>query len=109
MNKNINIKKIVNESINHILIERKKNMIKQIIKEELINFINEENDNKQKKQSVISSLKKDGIKFSELAYRLWPDMPKDEARSLFSRKIKDTEWHFSEEEINSLYYMINQI
>lgn len=107
---NVNVKNIVNESINNVLKERKKNMIKQIIKEEVRKAINEEEDNKQKKQSVMSSLKKPGVKFSELAYKLWGDtMDPDTARSLFSRKMKDDEWHFSSKEINSLYYMINQI
>ena len=47
---------------------------------------------------------------SQLAYRLWPDMDKDEARSLFSKKYrgKDAsgkEYAFDDDEINTLYNM----
>ena len=47
---------------------------------------------------------------SQLAYRLWPNMDKDEARSLFSKKYrgKDSEgkeYSFNDQEIESLYNM----
>lgn len=104
---------IINENINDVLLERRKNLIKKILKEELINFfkkeINEEEDNKQKRNFVLTSLKKDGVKKSDLAYALWPNSDPDTARSLLSRKEKNGEWHFDEEEINKLYQLIRRI
>lgn len=47
---------------------------------------------------------------SQLAYRLWPDMDKDEARSLFSKKYRGEdasgkEYSFDEHEVETLYNM----
>ena len=47
---------------------------------------------------------------SQLAYRLWPGMDKDEARSLFSKKYRgeDAEgktYSFNDKEIDTLYNM----
>lgn len=47
---------------------------------------------------------------SQLAYRLWPDMNEDEARSLFSKKYRGEdasgkEYSFDDDEMNSLYNM----
>lgn len=116
MNKNINLRNIVNESINNVLLERQKGIIKQIIKEEITNFINEKNDdNKQKRGEVLSTLKKKGIKQSEFAYALDPDGNKDTVRAEFSHKLNgkpDADGQvrkFTDDEINKLYYMIHNI
>ena len=47
---------------------------------------------------------------SQLAYRLWPGMDKDEARSLFSKKYRGEdaegkEYSFNDREIDTLYNM----
>lgn len=104
------IKDILHESINEILSERQNNQIKKVLKEELEkSFLIKEEDNQQKKKSVMSALNQDSIKNSQMAYALWPTMDKDEARSLFSRKCQDKEWHFDDVEINKLYQLIRKI
>lgn len=104
------LNKILNESIDKVLSERQNKLVNKILKEELEKYIiKEEEDTDQKRKSVMASLKQQGIKKSELAYALWPNSDPDTARSLLSRKEKNGEWHFDEEEINKLYQLIRKI
>lgn len=85
--------------------------IYRIIKETILA---EEDDSKEdgKESTVMKWLNSAQNLHSVLAYRLWPDVDKDAARSLFSKKYRgeDSEgkrYQFSGEEINSLYNMCN--
>lgn len=95
-----------------ILKEQKRQKLRKIVSEAYYEYkqkINEDEGNAQKKSDIKAFLNKDGIKLSEIAYKLWPEMNPDEARSLFSRKLKDTEWHFDNLEINRIYDIMNSL
>lgn len=79
-------------------------------REENDNNGNTKDDNNSARYSVDRWLDSAQQLHSQLAYRLWPDMDKDEARSLFSKKYrgKDAsgkEYAFDDDEINTLYNM----
>lgn len=64
----------------------------------------------QKEAEVMKWLHSAQEKHSQLAYNLFPDITKDAARSLFSKKYRQEDnegnsYHFDEEEINKLYNM----
>lgn len=65
-----------------------------------------DNDSEEKKNAVLDWLKDEQEKDSVLSYTLWPDLDKDSARGLFSKKKQGSrEW--KPEEINDLYNYIN--
>ena len=67
-----------------------------------------------KRNAVKSALKDPKYNHAQLAYRLWPDMDKDTARSLFAKMANGTPdndgvvRNFSEEDINTLYQLIRK-
>ena len=68
-----------------------------------------------KRNTVTSLLKKDVVKNSQFAYKIWPDMDEDTARSLFSKKVNGEPDNdgvvrkFTDEEISQLYELLRQI
>lgn len=66
----------------------------------------------EKRNSIIKWLDSEQELHSVLAYELWPEKDKDEARSLFSKKYRGEDntgksYEFSPEEINTLYNLRN--
>ena len=67
-----------------------------------------------RREKVLNYLKSAQQKHSEYAYHLWPDMEKDDARSLFSKKYRGHDadgnsYSFNDEEIISIYNMIDDV
>lgn len=66
----------------------------------------------EKRTSIIKWLDSEQELHSVLAYELWPEKDKDEARSLFSKKYRGEDntgkkYEFSPEEVNTLYNLRN--
>ena len=126
MNKSVKnkLKSIIRESLNKIVYERKKKLLKNMIKEEIRGFlmdkaINEEKDDSKrlnmKRNAVMSMLKNDLYDHAALAYQLYDsndDSQKATARSLFSKKATghpDADGQirrFDDTEINKLYDLL---
>lgn len=60
-----------------------------------------------KRREVTQRLKDDKIKYAPMAYELWPEMSEDAARSWFSKKVDGKNESFSDEEIETLYSLLN--
>lgn len=106
---------IITESIRKaVSTQKQRQLIENIVEKTLNKHISllkedeEASDAAQKRQRVVSVVKNDLVKYSTLAYRLWPDMDKDTARSLFSKKLNgkpDADGQvreFTEAEVNTL-------
>lgn len=113
----MNIRQMINECVRNAVHENLKerhmsNRIDSIIAEEIKHFLNEDKD--MKRNAVKSALKDPKYNHAQLAYRLWPDMDKDTARSLFAKMANGTPdndgvvRNFSEEDINTLYQLIRK-
>lgn len=88
--------RIIKESIDYV---KTREIVKDIVREELDRYagmyITEKKKKKKNssiemgkaKNTVKRSLKDKKFKNSVIAYELWPDMDKDTARSLFSKKV----------------------
>lgn len=120
------LKTIINEAIGKVAErERLKARIRKVISEEVKQMkksvIKEDNDEKEgasikaKRDAVMQLLRSDYTKYSEFAYRLWPDIEKSTARSLFSKKVSgepDNDGNvrkFDDQEISDLYMMLRTI
>lgn len=95
-----------------ILKESIKRMVREAIAEmHIYNRLNEESSIVGSKKSFITATlnKNDKDKFdhAHLAYKLWPDMDKDTARSYFSKCVRG-ERNFSDEEITKLFNMLRK-
>lgn len=99
-------------------------VIREMISEKINRYLCEDdnekskssNDNMEiKRNTVTSLLKKDVVKNSQFAYKIWPDMDEDTARSLFSKKVNGEPDNdgvvrkFTDEEISQLYELLRQI
>ena len=112
-----NIRQIIEESVRSTIKEQMyKQRISNIVSEELRRALNEEEDSSEmKRNAVIKALKNPKYNHAQLAYKLWPHMDKDTARSLFAKMANGTPdndgviRHFSNEDINSLYQMIRKV
>lgn len=115
-NKNMNIRRLINESVQNainenIRIQRMANIISESVTRKLFEA---DSDTDMKRNAVMKALKDPKYNHAQLAYALWPDMDKDTARSLFAKMANGTPdndgviRHFSDEDINSLYQMIRK-
>lgn len=100
-------------------------VIRKMISEKINRYLYEDDSEKSKASSddnmeikrntVTSLLKKDVVKNSQFAYKIWPDMDEDTARSLFSKKVNGEPDNdgvvrkFTDEEISQLYELLRQI
>lgn len=99
-------------------------VIREMISEKINRYLCEDdnekskssNDNMEiKRNTVTSLLKNDVVKNSQFAYKIWPDMDEDTARSLFSKKVNGEPDNdgvvrkFTDEEISQLYELLRQI
>lgn len=92
--KNI-VRQMVEESVNQILLEKKKKKkTKRDHQEQFVFDILDRDDD-------------DKFSHADLAYALWPDMDKDSARSYFSKCIKGKR-KFSNEDMTTLYNMLHE-
>lgn len=107
----------IDECVRKVVYENtKKQRIKQIVAEELTRKINEtqEQATDNKRNAVMKALKDPKYDHAQIAYRLWPDMDKDTARSLFSKMANGTPDNdgvvrqFNDEDVNSIYQMIRK-
>lgn len=117
--------------LKNMLNESQRNYLKSIIKESIFEIANEGNEPSQnnnhsndssdkmaKRDSVMSWLDTAQELHSVLSYELWgkknaSETEKASARSLFSKKFRGEdadgkEYHFDDNEINSLYNMKNR-
>ena len=62
-----------------------------------------------KRRTVTQRLKDEKINYAPLAYKLWPEMSEDAARSWFSKKVSGKNESFSDDEISKLYNLLNNI
>lgn len=62
-----------------------------------------------KRRTVTQRLKDEKINYAPLAYKLWPEMSEDAARSWFSKKVSGKNESFSDDEISQLYNLLNNI
>lgn len=112
----------INEAIDAFITEMKfRNIVRKIISEKIYKILSEDNneyddeDTQIKRNTVMKLVQKDIVKNSELAYKIWPDMDKDTARSLFSKKVSgepDNEGNirkFTNDEISQLYELLRQV
>ena len=60
-----------------------------------------------KRRNVTQKLKDEKIDCAPLAYKLWPSMSKDAARSWFYKKLDGKNESFTDEEISTLYGLLN--
>lgn len=60
-----------------------------------------------KRRIVTLRLKDKKIDWAPLAYKLWPHMTEDAARSWFSKKVAGKNAKFSDEELSELYGLLN--
>lgn len=66
--------------------------------------------NGAKRRTVTQRLKDKKIDYAPIAYKLWPDMSEDAARSWFSKKVEGKSGEsFTDEEISSIYNMLNNV
>lgn len=93
--------------------EQLTNKIYRLMKEAMMESEKEQDSNiSNKNDTVMKWLNSAQNLHSVLAYRLWPNVDKDAARSLFSKKYRGEDsdgkkYSFSGDEINSLYNMCN--
>ena len=62
-----------------------------------------------KRRTVTQRLKDKKIDYAPIAYKLWPDMSQDAARSWFSKKVDGKNESFTDEEIASIYSMLMNV
>ena len=62
-----------------------------------------------KRRTVTQRLKDKKIDFAPIAYKLWPNMTEDAARSWFSKKVSGKNESFTDEEISQIYNLLNNI
>ena len=62
-----------------------------------------------KRRTVSQLLKDKKIDYAPIAYKLWPDMSEDAARSWFSKKVDGKNESFTDEEISKVYSMLMNI
>ncbi len=60
-----------------------------------------------KRRIVTQRLKDQKIDFAPIAYKLWPDMTQDAARSWFSKKVAGKKVSFTDEEISQIFSLLN--
>ena len=60
-----------------------------------------------KRRIVTQKLKDEKYDYAPMAYKLWPDMTEDAARSWFSKKVAGKKVSFTDEEISALFSMLN--
>lgn len=118
----INLKKyirnIVNETFNRIIAEQRSNhlhaMLTEKITKTVINKLNEDDDKHGKRTAVVKALNNDMYNHAEIAYKLYPNMDKDTARSYFSKKFRQEPddngqiRQFNDEEVNTIYNLIRK-
>lgn len=60
-----------------------------------------------KRRIVTQKLKDEKYDYAPMAYKLWPQMSDDAARSWFSKKVAGKNASFTDEEISALFSMLN--
>ena len=62
-----------------------------------------------KRRTVTQRLKDKKIDYAPIAYKLWPNMSQDAARSWFSKKVDGKNESFTDEEVATIYNLLNNI
>lgn len=62
-----------------------------------------------KRRTVTQRLKDKKIDYAPIAYKLWPNMSQDAARSWFSKKVDGKNESFTDKEIATIYNLLNNI
>lgn len=60
-----------------------------------------------KRRIVSQRLKDKKIDYAPIAYKLWPNMSQDAARSWFSKKVDGKNVSFTDEEISAIFSLLN--
>lgn len=60
-----------------------------------------------KRRNIYSRLNDKKIDYAPIAYKLWPDMSEDSARSWFSKKVNGKNAKFSDDEVSKIYNILN--
>jgi hypothetical protein len=102
------LKRVINENV------RKQKIVNRICENVMRKLYESDNDTDMKRNAVMKALKDSKYNHAQLAYKLWPDMDKNTARSLFAKMANGTPdndgvvRHFNDEDVNSLYQMIRK-
>lgn len=103
------IKNIISDTLNRILNERKKakkSVYPLLGKEKYTKLRNTDNGSKTRQIKMILTDKK--INRAQIAYKLWPDLTKDAARSLFSKKLFGRMGQsFTDDEVAEVWSILN--
>ena len=116
MRKTNNLDNIITESIKECTLRKQ---VRQIVSEEVKKYVQQRINEKKGEGKVSVKMRAtikswltgktgDNLLYSQLSYKLWPDMDKDTARSYFSKKASGKrEW--TDEEILKLYQEMNKM
>lgn len=119
----------INEVVDQFILEAKIRMkVRKMVSEKIQHYLREDDGRGKSKESksdseemqikrntVVSLLKKDMVKNAPLAYKIWPDMDEDTARSLFSKMVTGKPDNdgvvrkFTDDDISKLYELLRQI
>lgn len=99
------IRQIVRESLHDILIEHRLNEEEKKEKQKGTGQTSLGNK-KNFVKNLLSQNNKDKYDHAHLAYKLWPSMDKDTARSYFSKCVRG-ERDFSDEDVTTLFNMLS--
>lgn len=107
------LNKIISNNIEETVLRKQ---VRSIVAEEVARYVktrlNEDTmaDMRASVKAWLDGKQGDMVLFSQLAYYLWPDMDKDTARSLFSKKVAGKEGReFTDEEVTKLYQKKNSM
>lgn len=62
-----------------------------------------------KRRTVTQRLKDEKLDYAPIAYKLWPNMSQDAARSWFYKKVDGKNESFTDDEVAKIYNMLNNI
>ncbi len=107
------IDECVRATLKSAIMEQKINkIVSDVLKHNLYESENQNSD--MKRNAVMKALKDPKYNHAQLAYKLWPSMDKDTARSLFAKMANGTPdndgviRNFSDVDVNALYQMIRK-
>lgn len=116
MRKTNRLDDIITESIKECTLRKQ---VRQIVSEEVAKYVQQKINEKKGEGKVSTKMKNtikswltgktgDNLLYSQLSYKLWPDMDEDAARSYFSKKASGKrEW--TDDEILKLYQEMNKM
>ncbi|MCK9543843.1 MAG: hypothetical protein M0R03_17630 [Novosphingobium sp.] len=109
------IEKIVNTVVNGLYETKAKDKDKDEKRNKFERADTETTQNSTTQKTTRSKLKNSMIKHSQIAYKLYPKLDKDAARSLFSKKFRnakndgDNNYYFNKKELTKINSMLQGV